>query len=221
MTRTQPLPAVDAVRRCLEIDDLGDHVRTTIILSTILDTAPAQLWPLLTAPDRLRTWYGPVAGDFSEHGTLRTATGADVQVLEVEAPHKLSLAWRSGGSDDPVLIRLDPEDDGSCELRLRHATLMPRSDFDRCGPGIVAIGWEVALLALAAATDAWRAGCLIAAPAPTAHWLAGPEGRAHVRAWAVRWAAEAVAAGVDERVARAGEAETIRLVSAGLVSART
>lgn len=212
MTRTQPLPAVDAVRRCLEIEDLGDRVRTGIVLTTALDAAPAQLWPLFSDHDRLRAWYGPVEGELAEHGRLRTPTGADVQVLEVEAPHKLSLAWRRGGAEDPVLIRLDPQDDGTAELSVRHSTLIPADVFARTGPGIAAIGWEIAVLALAAECDGWRSSCLLSTPAPTSAWLASPEGREHMRAWSVRWAAESVAAGICEERARAGEAETTRLL---------
>ena len=40
--------------------------------------------------------------------------------------------------------------------------------------------------------------------------MRGEEGRRYLRAWSVRWAAEAVAAGVDEGVARRVEAEALR-----------
>src|SRR5699024_2179114 len=83
-------------------------------------------------------------------------------------------------------------------------------EFARTGPGSLALGWELALLALAAHTDGWHATCLVPVPSPGPDWLHGPEGGTYVRAWAVRWAAEAVAAGVDEATARQGESDLVR-----------
>src|SRR5699024_9465441 len=64
MAATQSPTVVDAVRRELEIDDSGDHdadgrplVRTTATLTTNVARSPAQLWPLLTDPARLATWF--------------------------------------------------------------------------------------------------------------------------------------------------------------------
>lgn len=209
MTDTESLTVVDATRRSLEIEDLGDQVRIAITLSTHLDAAPARVWPMLTDIQQLATWYGQVEGDLSEGGRFRTMRGASGRVLEIEAPHKLSLTWEVGDAVDPLLIRLDPEDDGTTLLRLRHTVLMPRERFEEYGPGYAAIGWEIALLALAAATGAWEPSCGHQVPAPTPDWLASADGAAHLRAWSIRWAAEAVAAGVDEQLARRGEDSTI------------
>ncbi|WP_341856982.1 hypothetical protein [Brachybacterium sp. GPGPB12] len=65
-------------------------------------------------------------------------------MLEVEEPHRLSLLWEQIGEEDPLQIRLDPEDDGTTPLRPRHTVLVPRERFDRGGPGEVALGWELA-----------------------------------------------------------------------------
>ncbi|MFC7374011.1 SRPBCC domain-containing protein [Brachybacterium sp. GCM10030267] len=212
MTVTESLPVIDAVRRELEIDEQLHEgralVRTVLTLTTNITRAPAQLWPLLTRPDQLARWFGPVAGDLREGGRFEAPEGAVGRILHVEAPHKISLTWDRGGAEDPLLIRLDPEDDGTTELRVRHTTLIERDEFDRVGPGLAAVDWEIALLALAALTDGWRASCLLDVPTPTPAWLDSAEGAEHVRAWSVRWAAEAIAAGVDETTARRGEAAT-------------
>ena len=164
MTATESLPALEAVRRELEIDEQapGGHpqVRAVLTLTTNLDLAPAQLWPLLTRPEELEAWYGPVRGELHEGGRFTAPHGASGTVLEVEEPHRLSLLWEQIGEEDPLQIRLDPEDDGTTLLRLRHTVLVPRERFDRGGPGEVALGWELALLALVAHTDGWRHGCL-------------------------------------------------------------
>lgn len=214
MTLTQPSPIVDAVRRRLEMDELpGPHspVRTVITLTTTLDQAPAQLWPMLSRLDRLAQWYGPVTGDLREGGRLQLPGGVACRILEVEAPHKMTLAVTPlpGTDPEPLMIRLDPEDDGSTALRLAHTAMIGAQTMSRYGPGLVAVGWELELLRLAAATDGWRAACLRDVPVPTVQWLAGQEGGEHLRAWAVRWAAEAMAAGVHEQTARRGERETV------------
>jgi uncharacterized protein YndB with AHSA1/START domain len=218
MTVTESLPVVDAVRRELELDEqIHDErtlVRTVLTLTTNITRSPAQLWPLLTRPEQLDGWFGHVSGELREGGTFDAPGGEHGSILRVEAPHRLSLTWQRGDTEDPLTIRLDPEDDGTTELRLRHATLIEREDFDRFGPGLAAVRWEIALLALAAVTDGWRASCLIDVPAPTPAWLGSAQGTEHVRAWSVRWAAQSVAAGVDEATARRGEQATARVFGA-------
>lgn len=220
MTLTQSPPIVEAVRRRLEMDELSgpqSTVRAVITLTTTLGQAPAQLWPMLSRLDRLAQWYGPVSGELREGGRLQLPGGVGCRILEVEAPHKIVLALTPVPGADPevLMIRLDPEDDGSTSLRLAHTATIGTAVVSRYGPGLVAIGWELALLRLAAATDGWRAACLRDVPVPTAQWLAGQEGGEHLRAWAVRWAAQAMTAGVDEQIARRGERETVEAYRAG------
>lgn len=216
MTVTESPSAIDAVRRALEVHERASsdgrrQVRATLTLTTNVDCAPAQLWPLLTTPEELSRWFGRVTGELSEGGAFEVPDGTRGRVLEVESPHRLSLAWDRGTGEDPLLVQLDPEDDGTTLLRLRHTALVEAEEFERTGPGVLAIGWEVALLALAAHTDGWRSSCLSAVPAPTPQWRRGEEAAVFLRAWSVRWAAEAIAAGVDEATARRGEAETARM----------
>lgn len=214
MTATESLPALDAVRRELEIDEQAPEgapqVRAVLTLTTNLDPAPARLWPLLTRSAQLRAWYGPVEGDLVEDGLVTAPDGGRWRVLGTQEPHRLSLAWEEGDAEDRLLIRLDPEDDGTTLLTLRRTVLVPRERFERGGPGDLALGWELALLALAAHTDGWRSGCLAEAPVPDPAWRRSEEGRRYLRAWSVRWAAAAVAAGVDEGAARRAEAESLR-----------
>ena len=214
MTGTESLPALEAVRRELEIDEQArggtPQVRAVLTLTTNLDLAPARLWPLLTRTEELAGWFGAVEGELAEGGRFIAPDGVSGTVLEAEEPHRLSLVWEQGGGEDLLLIRLDPEDDGTTLLTLRHTALVPRERFDRGGPGDVALAWELALLALAARTGGWRSGCQIQAPVPGPAWRRSEEGRRYLRAWSVRWAAAAVAAGMDEGAARRAEAESLR-----------
>ncbi len=209
MTPTPSFPIIEAVRRRLEIEEGEAGVLTVITLSTHFSVAPARLWPHLTDAEHLRIWYGEVLGDLAEGAPFRVGSMRGT-VLELEEPHKLSLTLERGDTSDALLVQLDPEDDGTTELRLRHTAQIPRDVFDQFGSGYLAIDWEIALLSLAAATGGW-AGCgATKVPAPTDAWLASPEGADHLRAWSIRWAAEAVAAGLDETLARETEAETTR-----------
>lgn len=220
MTVTESLPAVDAVRRALEIDERPlegtdgsagtRRVRVVLTLTTNISRAPAQLWPLLASPHELSHWFGPVHGELREGGRFEAPGGACIRVIQVQEPHRIGLAWDRGAGEEPVLLRLDPEDDGTTALAVRHTLELDAEEFERTGPGAIALDWELALLSLAARTDGWHATCLSPVPVPSSAWLDGPQGAAYVRAWAVRWAAESIAAGVDEESARRGEAETLR-----------
>lgn len=202
------LPAAHAVRRSVDIETLTASVRLRTRLSSNFALAPAQLWPQLTRPEELLRWYGPVTGDLREGGTYSAAGGAGGRILEVAAPHKLSLSWEYGQSVDDLLIRLDPEDDGTTELSLTHTSEVPREIFEAYGPGASALGWEIALLGLAAHSGGWTHSCHEPVPTPGPQWMAGPEGSRFVRAWSIRWAAASIAAGTDEDLARAGELAT-------------
>lgn len=197
MTDPVSLPVADTVRRRLEIEDRQDTVRLGLALSANIAAFPALIWDALTDPARLETWYGAVDGDLVEGGRFHLGSGAVGSILEVEAPHKLSLTWEVDGSVDPLLLRVDPEDDGTSRVSIHHTALMDRAVFDEFGPGAVAIGWEIALQALRSEIEGGTA--------PTRAWLDSEEGQAQLRAWSIRWAAEAVAAGVDEDSARHGE----------------
>jgi uncharacterized protein YndB with AHSA1/START domain len=207
MTASAAAPLVDAVRRTLDIVPGEDAIGVTSTLSTNLAPAPVRLWPLLTDPAQLVQWYGPVTGDLREGGSFR-APAAGGRVLEVEAPHALHLTWEYEGSQDDLLLRLDPVDDGSTALELVHTTAMGPGVFAQFGPGALAVGWDLALLGLAAYSRGWEDMCGHRVPLPTPQWLASEEGSGFVRAWSIRWAAASTAAGTDPDQARQGEIAT-------------
>src|SRR5699024_6839103 len=135
------------------------------------------------------------------------------RILQVQEPHRLGLTWRrgaEGAEEDPLLVQLDPEDDVTTRLVLRHTALLDAEEFARTGPGSLALGWELALLALAAHTDGWHATRLVPVPSPGPDSLHGPTGGTYVRSRSARWAAQAVAAGVNEAAARQGDGDPVR-----------
>lgn len=210
MTQREPAPAIDAVRRAVDIEQGDEAAHVTVSLTTNLSQAPVQLWPRLTDPAELAKWYGPVQGDLREGGSFAAPGGAHGRVLEAAAPHQLSLTWEYGNSVDALEIRLDPEDDGTTELELTHTSDLAPEVFEEFGPGAIAVGWEIALMGLAAYTDGWHHTCQGDVPVPGPLWLASGQAAEYVRGWSIRWAAASIAAGTDEELARRGEAATAR-----------
>lgn len=206
---------IDAVSRSVEIERDGATVSLITRLGTSLGAAPVELWPVLTDPERLARWYGPVEIDRADGAarTFRAVGGAHGRVVEVDPPHHLQLTWEYGTNVDSLELRLDPQDDGTSALRLIQTTRLPAEVFDAYGPGATALGWDIALLGLVAHTDAWQE-LRLAPTAPTPAWLQSEEGRDHVRAWSIRWAAASAAAGTDVDAARRAEIETTRAYGA-------
>lgn len=200
---------VDAVRRGVELERVDGAVRVETTLTTTLGDQPARIWPLLTRGPRLARWYGPVTGHLVEGGDFSTIAGAHGRILEVEAPHRLHLTWEYAENVDDLQLALDPQDDGMSEFRLVHRGNVPAEIFAEYGPGAMAIGWDIAVLGLAAYTHGWD-GLRLEIPTPGPIWLASPEGAAWVRAWSIRWAAASVAAGTDDEEARRAEIATTR-----------
>lgn len=208
MTADAAASIVDAVRRTCELEPGEGTILVTTTLSTYLAPAPARLWPLLTRPEELARWYGPIEGDLREGGEFRAPGGAGGRILEAVEPHKLDLTWEYQGKVDSLLIRIDPMDDGASSLDLVHTTAMPREVFDAYGPGASAVGWDIALLGLAAFSGGWDSLSEHPVPTPTPQWLATAQGAAFVAAWSIRWGGASAAAGTDPALSRAGELAT-------------
>ncbi len=90
---------------------------------TILPAEPADVWRLLTQPERLAAWLGTDAeidlrpgGDLAvrtSDGELRTGW-----VEEADAPARLSFWWSADGDDEATRVQLDLEEAGDGATRL-------------------------------------------------------------------------------------------------------
>lgn len=207
MTASAAPAVADRVRRTVVLATADEDHEVRTYLTTNLTPAPAELWTLLSRPDQLAQWYGPVEGDLREGGSF-TSPGVVAQIRRVAAPHQLILGWGPDGGAGEVEIRLDPVDDGSTELQIVHTAQIPGDVFAQYGPGGWSLGWDIAILGLAAFSKGWDQGESTQVPLPGPAWFASAEGADYVRAWSIRWAAASIAAGTEVEAARAGEIAT-------------
>ena len=216
MTQLEPL--ADAVSRTVETRRDADRVHLMLALSAPMDTPPANLWSLLADPALFATWYTLPRGDFREGGLLTTDSGAQGRILDVEAPHRVRLNWSRRGATGPLEIRVDPQDDGSSEFTLLRTLTVSAERFDTDGPGAIALPWDVLVDRLARRTGSWGRPQQLVLPSVDA-WMRTQEAQGAVRAWAIRWAAAALADGAAEDTARRGEQVTASLYSRSELSA--
>ena len=125
------------------------HGRTTIILTWDFGQGSANVWSLLTKPERLRLW-APYTADRDlgtvGHVVLSMLVGGDAPdiavpsvVLVADAPHVLEHSWAS----DLLAWRLTPAGSG-CRLTL-HQTLA-----DDSMASANAAGWHLCMAVAAA-----------------------------------------------------------------------
>ena len=125
---------------------------------TIERTYPAEIedvWDALTNPERIPRWFLPVTGDLRLGGTYQLEGNAGGEIRVCEPPRRLQVTWIFGEPSGPedasiVEIRLAPTPDGDTTLTLEHTAVVPPDMWDQFGPGAVGVGWDLALLGLAA-----------------------------------------------------------------------
>jgi hypothetical protein len=122
-------------------------------------------------------------------------------VLACDPPTSLSVTWEYAGQVSWVDVTLSPADGGTL-LRLDHVRPTDPATWGQLGPGVVGIGWEMALMGIDEHLLSPDAD-----PAEAAAWMAGPEGRAYFAAFvpgaSAAWAGASIAFGTDPEVARA------------------
>lgn len=192
---------VGAVTRGLETRDRdGVPVRVSTI-SQRYDTTVEDLWEACTSPERLPRWFAPVSGDLRPGGTYQVEGNAGGTVQTCTAPRSFSATWEYGGGVSWIAVRIDP-DRGGARLTLEHTA---RADtavefWERFGPGATGVGWDLALMGLAA-----HLGSGADRPAEADGWERTREGRRFITASSTAWAEASVASGTPR-----GEAEGAR-----------
>jgi uncharacterized protein YndB with AHSA1/START domain len=125
---------------------------------TVSRTYPAgieDVWDALTDPERIARWFLPITGDLRLGGTYQLEGNAGGEIRACEPPRRLQVTWIFGeepGPDDSsiVEVRLKPASEGDTVLVLEHTAVVPPEMWDQFGPGAVGVGWDLALVGLAA-----------------------------------------------------------------------
>ena len=117
----------------------------TIVIDSILDEPPHQVWRALTDPQLLAEWLMPndIRAEVGRLFTFQDEAGAVVcEVLKVEPDKSISYTWRDEREagdkalESVVTWTLEPAGDGKTRLRLVHDDFA-LSDY---GTLVVAIG---------------------------------------------------------------------------------
>jgi uncharacterized protein YndB with AHSA1/START domain len=164
------------------------------------------VWDAITTPERIARWFLPVSGDLREGGTYQLEGNAGGEIRVCDPPRHLLLTWIFGEPPGPedssmVGVRLAPDDAGGTVLTLEHVAVFPPEMWDRYGPGAVGVGWDLALIGLAA----HLAGVELGDPATLE---SEPAMRACMTASAEAWGAALRASGADDETVARTTAET-------------
>lgn len=174
-------------------------------LSRAYDATAEDLWDACTTPERIARWFLPVSGDLRAGGTYQLEGNAGGRIEACEPPRHLRLTWVFGEQQSLLEVDVAGLAGDRAQLRLRH-TVPDDDHWRQFGPGATGVGFELALLGLAA----HLAGRAIDPAA-----LAGsPEMAEVMRAGAEAWGRAHAESGVPAEVARAA-AERTRAAYAG------
>ncbi|WP_020576376.1 SRPBCC family protein [Actinopolymorpha alba] len=146
------LDQINAVARTVDTKRIPAGEGRTIVLSRTYDAKISDVWDALTTTDRISRWLLPVEGDLRLGGTYQLKDNARGEILVCEPPHLLKATWIYGENVtdkdvSEVEVRLTAID-GSTELVLEHAAVIPDDMWEQYGPGAGGVGWDLALVAL-------------------------------------------------------------------------
>jgi uncharacterized protein YndB with AHSA1/START domain len=179
-------------------------------LTRAYDAPVEDLWDACTRPERVVRWFLPVTGDLRPGGSYQLEGNAGGRIEACEPPRHLGLTWVFDDKTSLVAADFVPLDGGRAELRLRH-TVADDDHWASFGPGATGVGWDLALLGLAAYLD----GEPVTDPDA---FVASPEAQAFMRRCAAEWGQAHAAAGAPPDVAREAAERTSAAYAPGAVS---
>jgi uncharacterized protein YndB with AHSA1/START domain len=198
---------VGAVGREVETPDQSGGAARILRARRRYDVPHEDVWAALTEAERLSCWLAPVSGELRAGGRYRLQGAASGMIERCERGRRLSATWNSAGETGRIAVELTAAD-GGATLALEHVAHADPDRWRAFGPGVVGVGWDLALLGL---------GRHLGAPAGadfvsnTQEWAFTDEGRTFVRQSASAWGEAAAVNGEDrlralEAAARAADA---------------
>lgn len=157
-------------------------------------TDQEDLWDALTNKERIPRWFLPITGDLKLGGRYQLEGNAGGTITRCDRPDALDLTWEFGESKSWVVVRLQPDGDGT-RLLLEHILSKDKADDEhwaKFGPGATGVGWDLSFLELGLHLKS--GGKAIDREASDA-WMSTDEGKSFVRRSAEAWGSAHIAAG--------------------------
>lgn len=158
-----------------------------------------ELWDACTNPERIPRWFLPVSGELQVGGRYQIEGNASGTILGCDPPNRFEATWEYGDEVSWIEVHFSAEPEGRSRLHLEHIAHVDDQRWAEFGPGAVGIGWDLALVGLAAHLS----GTDPVDPQRGAEWAASDDGKRFMARSSERWSEASVAAGTDKAAAGA------------------
>lgn len=159
---------------------------------------PEEVWDALTNARRISEWLAPVSGELRPGGRYQLESNASGVIEACERGRRLVATWDHATEPGRISVQLAPAADGGVHLELEHSARPDPDRWNTFGPGIIGVGWDLALLGLARHLGEPGACDLTQT---VQEWILSDEGRTYVRQSASAWGEAAAAAGQNRLLA--------------------
>ena len=186
----------------------GKPVRV-VAASRTYATDQDDLWDALTNEDRIPRWFAPITGDLKLGGRYQIEGNAGGTITRCDRPEAFDLTWEYGESTSWVVVRLQPDGDGT-RLSLEHIISKDKADeehWTKYGPGATGVGWDLSFLQLGLHLDS--GGKAIDHEANET-WMSSDGGKSFMRDSAEEWGKAHVTGGEAPSVAAAMATRTAK-----------
>lgn len=195
---------IGAVQREVRTEDRDGERARVVVATQTYDAEISDVWDAITSAERIPRWFMPVAGDLRLGGRYQLEGNAGGEILACDEPTRLGVTWEYGENVSWLEVRLSADGDDHTTLVLEHTAHVPEEFWAEFGPGAVGVGWDLALIGLAAHL---RSGVAVD-PAKATAWTMSDEGRSFATESSQAWCAAAIADGDDGVAAREAAART-------------
>jgi uncharacterized protein YndB with AHSA1/START domain len=191
---------LNAVSRQVGTRVFGPGEARLVTVTQTYTADPDDVWDACTNPERIPRWFLPVTGELRLGGRYQLEGNAGGVIERCDPPKSFFVTWEYGGQVSWLETRVVPEAEGRTRLELEHTAHVDEDLWAQFGPGAVGIGWDMTLLGMAQYLSDEESAVT---PETAAAWHVSPAGIEFMSRSSDLWYAADVAAGRDERAARA------------------
>ncbi|SDS21118.1 SRPBCC family protein [Actinoplanes derwentensis] len=197
---------ISGVRRTIGTRGLEAGEARVMTISQVHDTDPADLWDVVTDPERISRWFLPVSGDLRLGGRYQFEGNAGGTITACDKPRSIAATWEFGDQVSWVEVRIVPEGDRT-RFELEHVSHVDDEHWAQYGPGAVGLGWEGAFWGLANHLHHPESSIT---PEQAMAWSMSEDGITFMRLSADAWTEADIAFGTDPETARRQAANTLK-----------